>query len=133
MWKTWGVADFFAPFSGAIQYTVSRPLGLAALFVASATVFESCAMAFAWSATSGEQSVVGWLALISAAHLFMSCVYFSTDGGLKSIPMNAATAASTTPMPPAIFLFFGSMSLSMKIRTMSGRKAITVMMAPSWF
>ena len=36
-------------------------------------------------------------------------------------------------MPPAIFLFFGSMSLSMKIRTISGRKAITVMIAPSWF
>src|SRR6476469_11098359 len=109
MWNTCGVADVLAPFSGAIQYTTSRPFGFAALFVASATVAESWAMAFAWSATSGEQSVVGWLALISAAHLFMSCVYCSVDGGLKSTPIRVATTARTTPTPPAIFLFLGSM------------------------
>ena len=51
-------------------------------------------MAFACSATSGEQSVVGWLDLISAAHLFMSWVYCSTEGGLKSIPITVASAAN---------------------------------------
>ena len=40
----------------------------------------------AWAATSGEQAVVGWLALIWAAHVFMSWVYCSTDGGLKLDP-----------------------------------------------
>src|SRR5689334_3084264 len=109
------------------------PFGLAALLVASVTVFVSAAIAFACSATSGEQSVVGWLALISAAHLFMSCVYCSVEGGLKSTPIKVASAANTTPIPPAIFLFLGSMSLSMKIRTISGRKAMIVMIAPSWF
>ena len=51
----------------------------------------------------------------------------------KTVADATKTAASTTPIPPAIFLFLGSMSLSMKIRTMSGRKAMTVMIAPSWF
>ena len=40
------------------------------------------AISCAWAATSGEQAVVGWPALIWAAHVFMSTVYCSTDGGL---------------------------------------------------
>src|SRR4051812_10209365 len=90
-------------------------------------------MSWACAATSGEQAVVGWPALIWAAQLFMSFVYCSTDGGFQLTPINVATTAKAAPTPPAIFLFFGSMSLSMKIRTISGRKAISVMIAPNWF
>src|SRR5689334_4885982 len=77
-WKTCGVLDVFAPFSGAIQYTVSFPAGCSESFVASATVAESLAISCAWAATSGEQAVFGSLALICSAHLFMSRVYCST-------------------------------------------------------
>ena len=75
--------------------------------------------------------VVGCLALICAAHSFMSCVYCSVDGGLKSIPTVVARSAKPTPTAPAIFLFFGSMSLSKKIKASKGKNAMTVMIAPS--
>ena len=63
--------------------------------VASATAAESAAIACAWLATSGEQAVVGCLALICVAHWFISCVYCSVDGGLKSIPKKVASSASS--------------------------------------
>ena len=91
------------------------------------------AIACAWAATSGEQAVVGWFALIWAAQVFMSLVYCSTDGGWKLMPSTAASTTSTAPTLVATPLVRGSMSLSVKIRISSGRKAIRLMIAPSWF
>ena len=49
------------------------------------------------------------------------------------MPTVVAKSARPTPTAPAIFLFLGSISLSRKMSASRGRKAIIVIIAPSWF